>query len=52
MSLSIRKAEQSDIMALCVLMGELSGHAISPDQMVNRLQFVEESKFDSLFVCE
>jgi N-acetylglutamate synthase-like GNAT family acetyltransferase len=52
MSLSVRKAEQNDIKALCVLMAELSDHPISPDEVVNRLQFVEESKFDSLFVCE
>jgi N-acetylglutamate synthase-like GNAT family acetyltransferase len=52
MSLSIRTAEQNDIAVLCNLMEELSGHAISPEQMANRLQFVEESKFDSLFVCE
>ncbi len=35
-----------------LLMEELSGHAITPDQIRDRLQFVEESKFDSLFVCE
>lgn len=52
MSLSIRKAEQKDTLALCSLMGELSSHAITPDQIMDRLQFVEESKFDSLFVCE
>ena len=52
MSLSIRKAEQKDIDALCTLMGELSGTAISPEQMLNRLQLVKESKIDSLFVCE
>jgi len=33
-------------------MEALSGRATSPDQMMNRLRFVEESKFDSLFVCE
>ncbi len=52
MSLSIRKAEQKDTLALCSLMGELSSYAITPDQIMDRLQFVEESKFDSLFVCE
>ena len=52
MSLGIRKAEQSDIKMLCKLMGELSGHAVSPEQMLNRLQLVEESKIDLLFVCE
>ena len=52
MSLSIRKAEQKDILSLCSLMEELSSHAITPDQIMARVQFVEESKFDSLFVCE
>lgn len=52
MPLSIRRAEQKDIDALCTLMGELSGTAISPEQMLNRLQLVRESKIDSLFVCE
>ncbi len=52
MSLSIRKAEQKDVLSLCGLMEELSGHAITPNQIMDRLQFVEESKFDSLFVCE
>jgi len=52
MSLSIREAEQNDIKALCSLMDELSDYDMSPEWMMNRLQFVKESKFDSLFVCE
>jgi N-acetylglutamate synthase-like GNAT family acetyltransferase len=52
MSLSMRPAEQKDIKELCVLMEALSGRAISPEQMLNRLEFVAESKVDSLFVCE
>jgi len=48
----MRRAEQKDIDALCALMGEMSGNTISPEQMLNRLQLVEESKIDSLFVCE
>lgn len=52
MSLSMRRAETSDVEALCRLMEELNGQAISPEQMMNRLLFVEESKFDSLFLCE
>jgi len=52
MPLSIRKAEQDDIKVLCSLMGELSGHATSSGQIINRLQFIEGSNIDSLFVCE
>jgi N-acetylglutamate synthase-like GNAT family acetyltransferase len=52
MSLSMRPAEPKDIEELCSLMEALSGRAISPEQMLNRLEFVAESKVDSLFVCE
>ena len=48
----LRKAKQKDIGTLRCLMKELSGHAVSIDQMTNRLQFIEDSKVDSLFVCE
>ena len=48
----MRKAESRDVKVLCDLMKGLSGHAISPAQMRNRLQMVEDSKIDSLFVCE
>jgi N-acetylglutamate synthase-like GNAT family acetyltransferase len=52
MSLSIRQAERKDMEVLCTLMDEMSRTAISPEQMLNRLQMVEKSKIDSLFVCE
>lgn len=52
MMLKNRKADEKDIMELCILMEELSGHLISPDQMMKRLNFVKESPFDSMFVCE
>jgi len=52
MSLSMRPAEPGDIKALCGLMEALSGQAISSEEMRNRLDFVAESKADSLFVCE
>ena len=52
MSADIRKAEQNDTKALRGLMAELSGHDISPDETMNRLQFIEASKVDSLFVRE
>lgn len=51
MTLSMRKAERGDIVALCGLMTELSGHPISAEGMLDRLQFVEKSPYDSLFVC-
>jgi N-acetylglutamate synthase-like GNAT family acetyltransferase len=52
MPLNIRKANQDDIPVLCSLMEELSGHEISPEQVANRLRFVDDSKFDSLYVCK
>jgi GNAT superfamily N-acetyltransferase len=52
MPLSMRRADRGDIEALCKLMGALSGHPISPEEMGNRLEFVAESRVDSLFVCE
>ena len=52
MALNIRKATRTDIEFLGTLMERLSGHVITSDQMMNRLQFIEESNFDSLFVCE
>ena len=52
MTLNIRKAERGDIVALCGLMAELSGHPISAEGMLDRLEFVEKSPYDSLFVCE
>ena len=51
MSLSVRKAEIRDIDILAVLMTELSGHTMSHDQMADKLQFIEKSPFDSLYVC-
>lgn len=52
MSLSIRKALEVDIPILCTLMEQLSGHAIDSKQMLNRLQMIEESQIDYLYVCE
>jgi GNAT superfamily N-acetyltransferase len=52
MPLSMRRADRGDIEALCKLMEALSGHPISPEEMGNRLEFVAESRVDSLFVCE
>jgi N-acetylglutamate synthase-like GNAT family acetyltransferase len=52
MSMSIRKAEKSDITALSSLMTDLSRHFVTPDDILNRLQLVADSPIDSLFVCE
>ena len=52
MSLSIREAKAKDVVELCSLMEELSGHAISKEGMENRLNFVANSPFDSLYICE
>jgi N-acetylglutamate synthase-like GNAT family acetyltransferase len=50
--LSMRKAEAGDIDALCDLMTELAGHELSRKEMLNRLEHVEQSDIDFLFVCE
>jgi len=52
MTLSMRKATNTDTKSLCALMTDLAGHPISSDDMINRLQFVSENKSESLFVCE
>ncbi|MBN2076012.1 MAG: GNAT family N-acetyltransferase [Dehalococcoidales bacterium] len=50
--LSMRKAEAGDIDTLCELMTKLAGHTISEEGMLNRLEHVEKSDIDYLFVCE
>ncbi len=52
MSATIRKAETRDIEALAGLMSELSGHPMSSEQMAERLRFIDNSQFDSLYVGE
>ncbi|PEJ29166.1 GNAT family N-acetyltransferase [Bacillus pseudomycoides] len=48
----IRKATVNDIEVLCSLTKELKGSDISYVDMQNRLQFVEMSPFDFLYVYE
>jgi N-acetylglutamate synthase-like GNAT family acetyltransferase len=48
----IRKADTNDIPAIQLLFQELTGSPISMDDVLNRLQFVQESSIDSLFVYE
>jgi len=50
--MKLRKALTKDIEALGYLMKELSGRDIAIDQVRNRLEFVEESQKEFLFVCE
>ena len=50
--LSMRKAETGDVDALCDLMTELAGHNISREELLDRLEHVENSDIDFLYVCE
>ncbi|MED0936921.1 GNAT family N-acetyltransferase [Bacillus mobilis] len=52
MSFHIREATIDDIDALCSLTKELKGSSISYEDMNNRLQFVQMSPFDFLYVYE
>ncbi|HDR7778289.1 TPA: GNAT family N-acetyltransferase [Bacillus tropicus] len=52
MSFQIREATIDDIDALCSLTKELKGSSISYEDMSNRLQFVQMSPFDFLYVYE
>jgi N-acetylglutamate synthase-like GNAT family acetyltransferase len=52
MALTIREAGKSDAAVLALLMTDLARHNVSPDDMLNRLRFITESKYDFLFVCE
>ncbi|NJK84669.1 MAG: GNAT family N-acetyltransferase [Bacteroidales bacterium] len=48
----IRKAESKDINPIQYLFKELTGHDISYDDVVNRLNYIESSSIDSLYVYE
>ncbi|WP_342719256.1 GNAT family N-acetyltransferase [Bacillus paramycoides] len=52
MCFQIREATIDDIDALCSLTTELKGSSISYEDMNNRLQFVQMSPFDFLYVYE
>lgn len=51
-SSSIRPAARADLPALCALMEQLCGHPVSHEDMENRLELVEASAIDELFVLE
>ncbi len=48
----IRKALVSDVQAIQILFQELTGSPISGDEVLNRIQFVQQSSIDTLFVYE
>lgn len=48
----IRKAENKDKISIQYLLNELTGHNISLSEIENRLDFVDSSPIDSLFVYE
>jgi GNAT superfamily N-acetyltransferase len=52
MSLTIRDMEPRDIPAGCELMSQLSGYPTTPAEMQNRLDWVQTSAVDWLYVCE
>ncbi|HUW65589.1 MAG TPA: GNAT family N-acetyltransferase [Spirochaetia bacterium] len=52
MAYHIREADKKDIPVLCGLMRGLTGHEVFPEQMQDRLLFVANSPYDSLYVCE
>ena len=51
MNLIIREAAQKDLAQLCALMTELTGHAVTAAEMQNRLDMVQNSPREELYVC-
>lgn len=52
MALKIREMTPEDAPAACSLFGQLTGQLMTPDQMLNRLDMVERSPIDWLYVAE
>jgi GNAT superfamily N-acetyltransferase len=52
MKLTVRHANSGDIPVLRRLLGQMSGHEPSSEQVEDRLALVERSLTDSLYVCE
>ncbi len=50
-TLEIRPARIEDVEDLSRLMGQLTGHEVSAQTMEERIEFVSNSAFDSLYVC-
>lgn len=51
MELQIRKASKGDIKGLCRLMEQLNGKPLLPEEMERRLDFIERSPIEELYVC-
>lgn len=51
-SVIIREMKACDIPAVCDLIPQLSGHTLTVDEMQNRLDMVENSPIDWLYVAE
>ncbi|WP_410513244.1 GNAT family N-acetyltransferase [Paenibacillus sp. BR2-3] len=51
MELQIRKASKDDIEGLCRLMEQLNGKPLLPEEMERRLDFIERSLIEELYVC-
>ncbi len=43
---------KEDISVVCSLMHELTGHDISEEDMTDRLEMVNNSQIDELYICE
>lgn len=52
MALTIRNAHRKDARILCRPVNEMVGRETTPEQMEDRLDFVERSPIESLYVCE
>ncbi|KGE19615.1 GNAT family N-acetyltransferase [Paenibacillus wynnii] len=51
MELQIRKASNEDIKGLCRLMEQLNGRPLLPEEMERRLDFIDRSPTEELYVC-
>lgn len=52
MNLSMRHAKDTDVPALCDLMGQLEERVVASDEMMDRLQLLAGRVDHQLFVCE
>ena len=52
MEIGIRSMKKEDITEVCLLMMELTGNEISEEDMINRMEMVNESKIDELYVYQ
>ena len=52
MVIGIRTMQKEDITEVCLLMQELTGNEISEEDMLNRMEMVNESQIDELYVYQ